>query len=65
MLGKNDSELLAKGLNNNLGPKKKKIEEERKWRPDGAFRSKSGKRKRGQRKAKLSLRLSYVSWDLN
>ena len=24
MLGKNDSELLAKGLNNNLGPKKKK-----------------------------------------
>ena len=25
MLGKNDSELLAKGLNNNLGQKKKKL----------------------------------------
>ena len=57
----NESGLLAKQLNNNIGQKKEK---ERKWRPDRAFRSKSGKRKRGQRKVKLSLRPSCVSWDL-
>ena len=63
MLAMEESELLEKAVNNNIG--QKKIEEERKWRPDGAFRSKSGKIKSGQRRAKLSLRPSCVSWDLN